>query len=42
MEREGGQVCSVYFVVMYEHRTMKPAEIVLKGAGGMRENRWRG
>jgi hypothetical protein len=38
-EGEGGQIWSMYFVYMYENRTMKPAGIVLKRQGkGMREN----
>jgi hypothetical protein len=39
-EGEGGWIRSMYSVSMYEHRTMKPVEIILerKGRGGMKEN----
>jgi hypothetical protein len=36
---EGGQIWSMYFVFVYENRTVKPIEIVLKkGEGEVREN----
>jgi hypothetical protein len=37
-EGEGGWIRSMYSVSMYEHRTMKPVEIILerKGGGGWR------
>jgi hypothetical protein len=39
MERvkEGELIWWMYFVYVYENRTMKPVEIVLRGRRGMRE-----
>jgi hypothetical protein len=32
----------MYFVFMYENKTMKPVDIVLRGEGGIREHHRRG
>jgi hypothetical protein len=37
-EDEGGQKCQIYFVLVYEYRTMKHVEIVLRKRGRMLEN----
>jgi hypothetical protein len=40
VNREGGeeQIRWMYFVNVYENRTMKPVETVLRRGGGLREN----
>jgi hypothetical protein len=38
IEGEGGRIWWMYFVYMYEHRTMKLVEIVLRRGEEMREN----
>jgi hypothetical protein len=37
---EGGRIWWMYFVFMYENRTMKPVEIVLRGGKGNKGERW--
>jgi hypothetical protein len=41
-QREGGQTWLIYFIYMYENKTLTPVEIVLRKGKEDKRERWKG